>query len=412
MIGNAHIDPVWLWQWPEGYQEVRATFRSALDRMDEYPELRVHHALRLLLRSGSRSRDPELFERIRARIAEGRWQVVGGWWIEPDCNIPVRRVVRAAGALRAALPARPLRHHRDDGRERRLVRPQRDDPAAPARSGMDSYVFLRPGPQERELPGPLFRWESPDGSRVLAYRIPHEYCAPRGDLGEHVEQAARAAAGGRPELMVFYGVGNHGGGPTKANLDSIQRLERAWRPAAARAAARCARFFDARRPRTASCRSSRGELQHHAPGCYTAHSGIKRWNRRAENLLLRAEKWCAVADVARRAAVPGRALERPGSCCSSTSSTTRSPARRSSPPTRTRATSSATPRRSRRVASTAPCSRSRARSTSRPRRTCTGRRLQPAPLAGSRRRRARVHVAARSRGARRRRRGRRRRRCS
>ena len=93
--------------------------------------------------------------------------------------------------------------------------------------------------------------------------------------------------------MVFYGVGNHGGGPTRANLDSIERLNRSGtlprlEPSSVRA------FFDRANGRELPV--VRGELLHHSPGCYSAHSGIKRWNRRAENLLQRAEKWCAIAE--------------------------------------------------------------------------------------------------------------------
>ena len=87
MIGNAHIDPVWLWQWPEGYQEVRATFASALARLDEYPDF-VFTCDSVVFFAWVEESDPELFARIRERIAEGRWQVIGGWWLEPDCNIP------------------------------------------------------------------------------------------------------------------------------------------------------------------------------------------------------------------------------------------------------------------------------------------------------------------------------------
>ena len=87
MIGNAHIDPVWLWQWPEGYQEVRASFQSAIDRMEEYPDF-VFTCDSSLFFEWVEESDPQLFERIRARVEEGRFQVVGGWWIEPDCNIP------------------------------------------------------------------------------------------------------------------------------------------------------------------------------------------------------------------------------------------------------------------------------------------------------------------------------------
>ena len=103
MIGNAHIDPVWLWQWPEGYQEVRATFRSALDRMDGVPGVRLHLPTPRPTTSGSRKSIPQLFEAIRARVAEGRWEIVGGWWVEPDCNIPSgESFVRQAPLLRSA----------------------------------------------------------------------------------------------------------------------------------------------------------------------------------------------------------------------------------------------------------------------------------------------------------------------
>ena len=101
---------------------------------------------------------------------------------------------------------------------------------------------------------------------------------------------------------MFYGVGNHGGGPTKANLDSIRRLDRDRRAAPAAAAARRGRSSTGRRRAGATIPVHAGELQHHAVGCYSAHSGVKRWNRRAENLLARAEKWASVADGARRRA--------------------------------------------------------------------------------------------------------------
>jgi alpha-mannosidase len=130
---------------------------------------------------------------------------------------------------------------------------------------------------------------------VLAYRIPHEYCSPGTDLGYHLDKALAQLPAESEELMVFYGVGNHGGGPTRANLDSIRRLNATGalprlEPSSPRA------FFDSV-ARNGDIPVHAGELQHHAVGCYSAHSGIKRWNRRAENLLQRAEKWGVVADV-------------------------------------------------------------------------------------------------------------------
>ena len=292
MIGNAHIDPVWLWQWPEGYQEVRATFQSACDRLDDYPEF-VFTCDSSLFFAWVEESDPELLERIRGHVASGRFQIVGGWWIEPDCNIPggesfVRQALYGQRYLQERFGLTATTGANLDSFGHNATIPQ-----ILAKSGCDSYVFLRPGPLEKpDLPAPLFRWASPDGSSVLAYRIPHEYCAPKDDIGEHVEKAIATLPDDAAEYAVFYGVGNHGGGPTIANLEQIRLLnERAGAPRLEPSSLR--RFFDA--AAGADVPTVEGELQYHSPGCYTTHSGIKRWNRRAENLLQRAEKWSAIA---------------------------------------------------------------------------------------------------------------------
>jgi alpha-mannosidase len=302
MIGNAHIDPVWLWQWQEGYQEVRATFQSAIDRMDEYPEF-VFTCDSVCYLQWIEESDPELFEQIRARVADGRLQVIGGWWIEPDCNIPsgesyVRQALYGQRYLKDRFGVTATTGSNLDPFGHNAAIPQ-----LLRKSGMDSYVFLRPGPHELELPGPYFWWESPDGSRVLAYRIPHEYCSPRGDIGYHVDKSLAQLPKDLPELMVFYGVGNHGGGPTRANLDSIRRLDAMdGLPRLECSSARV--FFDRLIEADGEIPVHAGELQHHCVGCYTAHSGVKRWNRRAENQLQRAEKWSVVADVVGGLAYP------------------------------------------------------------------------------------------------------------
>jgi len=304
MIGNAHIDPVWLWQWQEGYQEVRATFSSALDRMDEYPDF-VFTSNQIMFFRWVEEHDPELFERVRARIADGRWQVVGGWWIEPDCNIPggesfVRQALYGQRYLHDTFGITATTGANFDSFGHNATIPQ-----LLQKSGMDSYVFLRPGPHERSLPGPLFRWESPDGSRVLAYRIPHEYGSPGGDLGHQVDKSLAQLPPEEEELMVFYGVGNHGGGPTRANLASIGRLNASGSlPRLQLSSPRA--FFDDVNGRELPVVA--GELLHHSPGCYSAHAGIKHWNRRTENLLQCAEKWCAIADAVAAQPYPAEQL--------------------------------------------------------------------------------------------------------
>jgi alpha-mannosidase len=309
MIGNAHIDPVWLWQWPEGYGEVRATFRSALDRMNEYPEF-IFTANSAAYYAWIEEIDPPMFEEIRARVAEGRWQLAGGWWVEPDCNLP-----SGESFVRHALYSQRFFASRF-GRVASVgfnVDPFGHNAMLPQllrRAGMTAYVFMRPGPHEKTLPGPLFRWRSPDGSEVLGYRLPHEYCSPREDLGNHLDKSIAQLPPAWAEMMCFYGVGNHGGGPTRENLDSIRRLSGVGTmPRLEHSTPE--RFFDAVRANGYdSLPIVADDLQHHAVGCYAAHSGIKRWNRRAENELGTAEAWSAVASVVAEQAYPNGDFER------------------------------------------------------------------------------------------------------
>jgi alpha-mannosidase len=295
MIGNAHIDPVWLWRWPEGYQEVRATFRSAVERMREYPEF-VFTCDSVAHYAWVEESDPELFEEVRALVAEGRWELAGGWWVEPDCNLPC-----GESLVRQALYGQRWLHERF-GRIAAVganIDPFGHNASLPQilrSSGIDTYLFLRPGAHELRLPAGGFWWSSPDGSRVLAYRVPHEYQTPGTALDGHVAAALEELPEDFDELACLYGVGNHGGGPTRANLDSIRRMAATGEPAPM-ACSTARGFFDRLLERGRELPEVAGELQHHAVGCYSAHAGVKRWNRRAESLLLAAERWAAVASV-------------------------------------------------------------------------------------------------------------------
>lgn len=295
MVGNAHIDPVWLWSWPEGYQEARATFWSAIQRMEEYPDF-VFTCNQVVLLSWVEESDPALFDAIRKRVADGRWVMTGGWWVEPDCNLPTgesfvrqglygQRYLSAKFGVTATvgLNADPFGHN--------AMLPQ-----ILRKLGISAYCFLRPGPHEAELPGQPFWWEAPDGSRVLTYRIPHEYCGPRADIAHHTEKAIAQLPPGASEAMVFYGVGNHGGGPTKANIDSLHKLAETGSLGTVIASSPNA-YFEAVSESAQTFPVHRDDLQHHAAGCYSAHSGIKSWMRRSEHALLRAEKWASVAGL-------------------------------------------------------------------------------------------------------------------
>lgn len=87
MIGYTHIDPVWLWNRAEGMQEVKSSFASALVRMEEFPDFKFTQTSIAFL-SWLSENCPELFEQVKERVKEGRWEIVGGMWIEPDCDLP------------------------------------------------------------------------------------------------------------------------------------------------------------------------------------------------------------------------------------------------------------------------------------------------------------------------------------
>lgn len=293
MIGNAHIDPVWLWQWQEGFHEVKATFRSALDRLNEYDDF-IFVASSAALYEWVEKSDPAMFEEIVRRVREGRWGIVGGWWIEPDCNIPsgesfVRQGLYGQRYFQEKFGVMARTGFNVDSFGHAGTLPQ-----ILKKSGISYYTFLRPMPHEKSLPARLFWWQADDGSRVLTFRIPFEYLSWGKEVDQHVRRCADEMKAPVDEFMCFYGVGNHGGGPTKANIESIRRLnddpdypELLFSTPDA--------FFASIENRNLPLPIVHSDLQHHASGCYAAHSGIKRWNRLSENRLLAAEKWSLLA---------------------------------------------------------------------------------------------------------------------
>jgi alpha-mannosidase len=294
IIANAHMDPIWIWDWREGFGEVWATFRSALDRIGEHPDL-VFTASSASHHAWIAEHDPAMFAEIKTAVAAGRWYLAGGMWVEPDCNLP------SGEALCRQLLAGQRFFHREFGRTA-TVGYNVDSFGHPAglpqilrAAGLTSYVFMRPGDSERSLPSQLFRWGDSSGAEVIAYRIPVAYethlpsdIEPRVLAGQE-----RAAAQGIP-LMVFAGVGNHGGGPTKATLAEVDRV-RAEVPALSFGDP--GRYFGlvAAAGLAADAPVVAGELQHHAVGCYSASAWTKRGHDAAEAALLDAETIEAVA---------------------------------------------------------------------------------------------------------------------
>jgi len=297
-IGNAHLDPVWRWSWQEGYSETLATCRAAVDRLRESRDF-IFSRGEAATFAWIEEADAALFAEIRGYVREGRWNVIGGFWEQPDCNIPggesyVRQALYGKRWFREKLGVDVRSGWSPDAFGHNAGLPQ-----ILAKSGYDSYCFFRPGPDEKHLPAPFFWWQGQDGSRVLAIRPPAgHYAAWQDDLGDLVrEAAAKADELGLEQMLVCYGVGNHGGGPTKRAIASIRALRDD--PAEPNAIfSTLEAFVDAIQADAGRFPTVCGDLQHHAPGCYTTHAEMKRSNRLAENRLATAERWCALAAIA------------------------------------------------------------------------------------------------------------------
>ncbi len=286
MIGNAHIDPVWLWLWQEGYQEVKATFRSALDRISESDDFVFTCACADYYRWVEEN-DAPMFAEMKTRIAEGRWRVVGGMWIQPDCNMPsgesfARHFLYSQRYFYEKFGVVAKTAYNVDSFGHNGMFPQ-----IFKRAGVENYVMMRPGIHENpDIPGWLFDWVSPDGSSVRTFRIPDAYSAPYGSCDEDIARALTIQAEKGYPMMCFYGVGNHGGGPTIANIDAIHAYQAAH-PENEVVFSSPDDYFDS--VKDIDVPAWKSEMQHHASGCYSTVSLVKKYNRKAESALFTAE---------------------------------------------------------------------------------------------------------------------------
>ncbi|MEN6545068.1 MAG: alpha-mannosidase, partial [Armatimonadia bacterium] len=215
LICNAHLDPVWLWEWEEGAAEAISTFRTAADLCEEFEGFIFNHNEAILYR-WVEEYEPALFKRIQRLVKQGKWHIMGGWYLQPDCNMP-----SGESFVRQSLVGRRYFAEKFGVRPTTAINldPFGHGPGLPqilVRSGYDSYLFCRPGQQDRPLPDNRFRWVGCDGSSVAATRIPG-YNSPLGGARKKVEALVDQQPEDAPGC-VMWGVGNHGGGPSRQDL--------------------------------------------------------------------------------------------------------------------------------------------------------------------------------------------------
>jgi alpha-mannosidase len=220
LTGNAHIDAAWLWPWSEATDVVKRTFSTALQLMDEYPDYTFVQSS-AAYNEWIADKFPVINEQIKRRVREGRWEIVGGMWVEPDLNLP-----DGESQLRSLLLGKRWfkQNYGVDVRIGWNVDSFGYDwqlPQIYKKSGIDYFVTQKMNWNDTDhFPFNLFWWESPDGSRVLTY-FPTDYV--------HLDlnpvriakdfSAVTHSTAGMTETMDLYGVGDHGGGPTRSIFD-------------------------------------------------------------------------------------------------------------------------------------------------------------------------------------------------
>jgi alpha-mannosidase len=302
-VGNSHIDMAWLWPWTETVEVVRNTFRSVLDLMREYPDFKF-------TMSSARAYEwmeekyPDLFQEIQQRVKEGRWEIVGGMWVEPDLNMPdgeslVRQILVGKRYFQQKFGVDTRIGWNPDSFGYSWQLPQ-----IYKKSGMDYFVTqkLLWAHEFTTFPYKLFWWESPDGSRLLTY-FPHDYAG-----GINAESLAKdlsiwmpsiyGSQLKQPEMMHLYGVGDHGGGPTRTMLDNANRLMSPKTVFPKLEFSTAASFFNDLETKLPGMKVPewKGELyfQYHR-GVLTTQAETKRRIRRSEEAMLNAEKFSSLA---------------------------------------------------------------------------------------------------------------------
>jgi len=291
-VGHAHIDMNWLWSWPETVAVTNDTFHTVLRLMDEFEDFCFTQSQASVYEIARRY-CPELFERIRARVAEGRWEVAAVHWVEGDKNMASGESL----ARHLLYTRRFTQEHFGLGPDELTLDWQPDTfghahtiPGIVSRGGVRRYYMCRGGADPKP---PVFWWQGPDGSRVLVCLETTWY---NGSIDEHNSEALLSFCEktGLRDWMNVYGVGDHGGGPTRRDLARAREMT-AWPVYPTFRLAKAKDFYDILEAEGDRWPVLDRELNYEFTGCYTSQSRIKRANRLGENYCLEAETAAALA---------------------------------------------------------------------------------------------------------------------
>ncbi len=287
LICNAHLDPIWQWEWEEGAAAALATFYSAADLAHEFDYIFCHNEVTLYKYIEEYA--PDLFARIKALIKAGRWHIMGGWYLQPDCNMPtgesfVRQIRVGERYFREKFGVKSETAICFDafGHTRGLVQIVK-------KCGQKNYLLCRTG--NDPIPALQFWWEGLDGSCIKANAAVHAYNTPMGGAADSLRW--KVSGQDYDTVCALWGVGNHGGGPSRGDLADIRAMmEEADRGEDVRYLHSTPDAFFREIEPTAVHKAS---LRTVMPGCYTTMVRIKQKHAALENALYETETLCAVA---------------------------------------------------------------------------------------------------------------------
>ena len=288
--GHAHIDMNWMWGYHETVSITLDTFRTVLDLMKEFPQFKFSQSQASTYRIVE-EHDPQLLEEIKARVKEGRWEVSATTWVEADKNMPcgeshARHLLYTRRYLSKLLDLPEDRFQLDY--EPDTFGHQHNVPEILASAGVKYYYHCR-GDQTWFL----YRWVSPSGKSILVYREPTWYLGYiEPALALYVPEFCRRT--GVDTILKVYGVGDHGGGPTRRDLERIQDMA-TWTVFPEIHFGTYREYFEYVSAFEDKFPVMEGELNFIFTGCYTTQTRIKAGNRLSENNLIEAEAFCAAA---------------------------------------------------------------------------------------------------------------------
>ncbi len=310
-IGHAHIDLAWLWPIRETRRKGARTFSNVINLMDRYPDF-VFGASQPQLYKWVKEDYPELFEKIKQKVKENRWECQGGMWVEADTNVS-----GAEPLVRQFLYGKRFFMEEFGVDVRSLWLPDVFGysaalPQIMKKSGVDYFVTQKLSWSEHNVyPHHTFNWVGIDGTSVLAHLLPEDtYNGPAMPRSlKLIEENYKDNAVCEEALMLF-GIGDGGGGPSTFHLESLKRIKslEGLLPCGQGYSIDMLDRIDADKDKYAKWV---GELylEKHQ-GTYTTQSRIKRYNRKVEFALRETEFACVWAKVAANVPYPKAELDK------------------------------------------------------------------------------------------------------